>query len=374
MGPKPMEKIGKAPIVGGTARDYLDERRYTDYYDYKERLLRWLDTMGKNPERAEGYADSTVANVTYKIDLYNVWNWKETGNYGTRLTTDRADAHMMYLIMEGDRYSDTYKDIVQKCLKRVFKYQNHVEGADIEWEPEHTFSQDLSAPRDFLTMDERRAVRDAALDYGSVPAYNGLSPGERDQWRQYLSQRLEKPKKKVVPEDWTKANSWKIPSITWTSLDTGLRPIEVERARVQWVDTKNNVLRIPKDESSKNEDNWTVSITERTGSALERWLDEREYYDEYDDSDALWLTRHGNSYNSSSLRKVLHRLCGIAEIPVENRQMSWYTIRHSVGTYMTREEDLAAAKAQLRHKSPKTTMRYDQAPVEDRRDALNRMG
>jgi integrase len=54
--------------------------------------------------------------------------------------------------------------------------------------------------------------------------------------------------------------------------------------------------------------------------------------------------------------------------------MSWYTIRHSVGTYMTKERDLAAAKAQLRHKNPMTTMKYDQVPVEDRRDALNRMG
>lgn len=54
--------------------------------------------------------------------------------------------------------------------------------------------------------------------------------------------------------------------------------------------------------------------------------------------------------------------------------MSWYAIRHSVGTYMTREEDLAAAQAQLRHKSPETTMRYDQTPVEDRRDALDKMG
>jgi len=44
--------------------------------------------------------------------------------------------------------------------------------------------------------------------------------------------------------------------------------------------------------------------------------------------------------------------------------------RHSTATYMAREEDLAAAQAQLRHKSPQTTMRYDQAPVEDRRDAL----
>lgn len=123
-----MDKIGNGPIVGETARDYLENRRYTDYYDYKKKLLRWLQTMGKNPEKAEGYADSTLANVTYKVDLFNVWNWKETGHYSTRLTTDRADAHMMHLVMEGDRYSDTYKDIVQKCLKRVFKYQNHVEG------------------------------------------------------------------------------------------------------------------------------------------------------------------------------------------------------------------------------------------------------
>ena len=51
-----------------------------------------------------------------------------------------------------------------------------------------------------------------------------------------------------------------------------------------------------------------------------------------------------------------------------------YAIRHSVGTYMTREEDLAATKAQLRHKSVRTTMKYDAAPVEDRREALDRMG
>ena len=51
-----------------------------------------------------------------------------------------------------------------------------------------------------------------------------------------------------------------------------------------------------------------------------------------------------------------------------------YSIRHSVGTYMIRERDLAAAKAQLRHKNPQTIMKYDQVPVEDRRDALDRMG
>jgi integrase len=177
-----------------------------------------------------------------------------------------------------------------------------------------------------------------------------------------------------VRADWERANGWKIPSIVWTSLDTGLRPIEVGRATVQWLDTDNKVLRIPKDESSKNRENWTVAISDRTAEALGRWVEERAADTLYDNSDALWLTKYGNPYGSNSLRRLLHRLCDVADIDYENRQMSWYSIRHSVGTYMTREEDLAAAQAQLRHKSPKTTMKYDQAPVEDRRSALNKMG
>lgn len=41
---------------------------------------------------------------------------------------------------------------------------------------------------------------------------------------------------------------------------------------------------------------------------------------------------------------------------------------------MAREEGLAAAQAQLRHKSEQTTMKYDQVAVEERKDALGRMG
>jgi site-specific recombinase XerD len=107
---------------------------------------------------------------------------------------------------------------------------------------------------------------------------------------------------------------------------------------------------------------------------LRRWLDERENYSKYDGTDAVWLTREANPYSSQSLRYLLRRLCEVAGIETQTRQMSWYAIRHSVGTYMTREEDLAAAQAQLRHKSPETTMKYDQTPVEDRKNALDRMG
>jgi integrase len=106
---------------------------------------------------------------------------------------------------------------------------------------------------------------------------------------------------------------------------------------------------------------------------LRRWLDERPMYDLYDGTDTLWLSREGNPYRSSSLKYILHRLCEIAGISTETRSLTWYSIRHSTGTYMTREEDLAAAQAQLRHKSPQTTMKYDQTPPEDRRNALDRM-
>ena len=106
---------------------------------------------------------------------------------------------------------------------------------------------------------------------------------------------------------------------------------------------------------------------------LHRWLNERQNYGRCDDLERIWLTSHGNAYSSRSLRYLLHQLCEIAGITVENRQMSWYTTRYSVGTYMIREEDLAAAQAQLRHTSEQTTMKYDQTPIEDRQDALNRM-
>jgi len=361
------------PIISGPVEQTLSERELVAYRDFKSDLLQWLLHLGKDPEHAEGYASATVRQVSYKVDTFYRWIWERDDQYTIAADTKDADEFMMSLICSEEDYSTAHLSTSQKCLKRLFKWRRHQRGEEVEWEPDQSFSHDLSQPRDFLTTDERTEVREATLEYGSIPSYSSLSSEQRDKWRIHLAQRFEKPKSEVTPDDWNRANGWKIPSLVWTSLDTGLRPIEVDRATVEWIDTSNSVLRIPKGESSKNTDNWIVSVTDRTASALDRWLDEREQYSAYDDTDALWLTQRGNAYNSSSLRYMLHQLCEIAEIPYENRQMSWYSIRHSVGTYMTREEDLAAAQAQLRHKTSETTMRYDQAPVADRRDAPDRM-
>jgi site-specific recombinase XerD len=82
------------------------------------------------------------------------------------------------------------------------------------------------------------------------------------------------------------------------------------------------------------------ALTDRTATALRRWKTEREKLSRYDDTDLLWLTSHGNPYGSKSLGRLLRRLCDHAGIDYENRQSSWYTIRHSVGTYMAHHRDL----------------------------------
>lgn len=365
-------RIAGIPLVSQRSAEQLSDRELTDYREYKRDLLTWLSRVGKHPKQGEGYADSTVRQVSYKLDVFYRWLWAERERYTTHATLEDADAYMKTVA-----YSDataSHKETVQKCLKRLFKFRRYERGETIEWDPEHSFTPDQTQPRDFLTIEERRAIREVALEYGSVPSYNSLSPAERDRWKSHLAQRFDKPKSSIGPADFERANGWKIPSLVWTSLDAGLRPIEVSRAKVYWVDVENRLLRIPKEESSKNVDNWSVALTDRTGAALEKWLAERDQYGRYDETDALWVTREGNPYGKQSLRRLLHRLCDVADIDIDGRQMSWYTIRHSVGTYLTREEDLAAAKAQLRHRSAQTTMKYDQVPVEDRQDALDRMG
>ena len=367
-----MIDLDQYPVITHPAEAYLNPRQRQDYRSERESCLHWLLTRGKKPAEAVGYAEGTVKPRCYRMDRFYRFVWEREGGYTTNLSHDHADAWMDHLAQRD--VSATHKQNCQKSLAMLYKWLHHERGLG-EWEPPFRFSSDSSTqPRDYLTRDERKAIRDAALEYGSVPSYNNLTPSARDRWKQYLAQRFEKPKAEVTPKDWDRANGWKIPSLIWTMLDAGLRPVEVERASLSWVDCDNSLLRIPKEDSAKTREHWVVGVTDRTAEHLSKWCQQRRNYAQYDDTDLLWLTREGNPYGSSALRSVLQRLCDIAGIDTEHRQMSAYTIRHSVGTFMTREEDLAAAQAQLRHRSPQTTMKYDSAPPEARRRALDRMG
>lgn len=81
---------------------------------------------------------------------------------------------MRQLVYSDTEYSTNHKATSQKCLKRLFKWRRHELGEEVEWEPTHSFSPDASQPRDYLTVEERKLVREAALEYGSVPLYSNL--------------------------------------------------------------------------------------------------------------------------------------------------------------------------------------------------------
>ena len=358
-------------IIPSDNKQMLSEKESVDYHDYREKFLKWLLHIGKNPDKATGYSPYTVYESGYRAAAFDRWVWNEHDEYRLPPTPKDADGYLQEVAY--DDLAQASKGKVEEMLKRYFRWLNHHHGVD-EWEPDFSFqSGGNSAPRDFLTVEEREEIRRAALNRGSIPSYNTLNSDQRSRWKPYIADVLQKPSDEVSPEGWDEVEGWKITSLVWTALDAGLRPVEVGKARVSWVDTDNKVLRIPKEDSAKNVGNWVVSITTRTASALEHWLEERERYERYDDTDSLWLTTHGNPYGSKSLGRLLRRLCEDAGIRTENRQMSFYAIRHSVGTYMTAERDLAATKAQLRHKSVRTSMKYDQVPAEERRDALDQM-
>lgn len=110
------------------------------------------------------------------------------------------------------------------------------------------------------------------------------------------------------------------------ALDAGLRPIEIKRANVSWLDTDNGVLRIPREESSKNRENWIVALKEEAVSILERWLEEREAREKYDGREALWLTKQSNRYDTDSFRGG-YGVSSISSSAIEI--MIWYSGRIS---------------------------------------------
>lgn len=353
----------------------LNEKQLHQYKNWHETFIEWCLAEGKNPQKRNGFAKSTVKRTAARTDAFMRFVWDQGGGYTLQVTHDHADAYIQSILEADHSYSNGHKSNTQKSLKRLFKWLNDRGQGDL-WEPTLSFSTyaTSTAPKEFLTINERQKIREATLEYGSIPGYNDLSPQERDRWKAHLAKRFGKSKEDVVPTDWKKANGYKFVSLVWVSLDTGLRPAEVEKASTEWVDLANKRLVIPAKDSVKNDGIWRVSLRDDTTKMLAKWLDERECYEKYEDTDLLWLTRERNPYQTNSLKSLLERLCDKAGISTKHRNMSWYAIRHSVGTHLSNKKNLKYAKSQLRHNSQYTTMQYDQAPEDRRRDALNEMG
>lgn len=365
-----VDSINGITVVPKPTRERLNQRQVIDYRGYRQDFIEWMHHFGKDPDRAKGYALSTVNRRACDCDLFMRHVWDERGRYTTQVTERDAESWLRELATSERSTTDKANKL--KSMKMLMRYH------DIEdWDPPFTFdSRTRDSPPDYLTREERTLVREAALEFGTVPAPSSLSKAERAEWDRYLAMRQNKPAKKISEQDYRQANGMKYPSLVWASIDAGLRPIEVNRARTHWVDVENGVLRIPQSEDTKGEfgdrDNWTVALRDQTARFLDQWLAERQMYEKYEESDRLWLTRHGNPYTWRGLKYILNELCDIVDIETENRKMTWYAIRHSTGTYMAENSSLEATRVQLRRKT--VPREYDNTPVEERRETLDDIG
>ncbi|OAQ53960.1 hypothetical protein HTG_00085 [Natrinema mahii] len=371
------------PHVPEPTQEYLGERQALLYERQRERLIEWLATE----DACEGdgtLSEQSQSNYASRLDQIHRWVWKYVSDgFVSTLKRDHADAFVEALREDeftkrtGEPYAADSKRKFANALKKLFQWDS---GEDEEpWEPETTFSQNEYNQFDHLTREERVQLREAATTFGSMPKYNDLSPEERSRKKALLAQRLGKPKDEITMGDWKHQNrTWKFASLVMTALDAGLRPCEVERARTSWHQPDADVLRIPREDVAKERNlsdrkSWVVALRDETSDALELWLDERDACPKYDDTDKLWLNRKGNPYNSKTLNHLFRKLLDEAGIDDTNRKLTWYSIRHSLGTYMTEEGNLEQAREQMRHKSAETTRRYVHAPPETRRETLDDM-
>ena len=183
----------------------MNNRQLLDYRSQREDCLEWLLTLGKRPEQAEGYAFQTVKNRAYRMDMFYRWVWKQEGGYIADVTHSHADKWLRYLACLEK--SNAHKNNCRKAVQMLFKWRQYEYGM-AEWNPQLSFSSEnkSTVPRDYLTQDERSQIREAALEYGSIPKYKNVDPAAGSRWNVYLAQRFEKPKTAITEADWERAN------------------------------------------------------------------------------------------------------------------------------------------------------------------------
>jgi len=155
------------PIVHDVDREHLNRLQVEEYRDHRRRVLSWLWANGKGPEEAKGYSEAVVESTAYRLSKMYRWVWEREG-YTATITHDHADSFVEELKTRD--WGDENKNQYVKALKRYFAWRTHEAGVD-EWEPEQTYApgQQTHHARDYLILEERQLVRDAALEYGSIP-------------------------------------------------------------------------------------------------------------------------------------------------------------------------------------------------------------
>ncbi|WP_332898923.1 hypothetical protein [Haladaptatus sp. CMSO5] len=282
------------------SREYLNPRQATLYNMRRKAFINWLSTEEAKSKKGT-LSKQTQENYAHRVDQIFRWVWQNVTNGSvSTLSPNHADNVVEALrnddfrTQNGDKYSEDSKRKFANALLKWFSWRTHTHE-DEEWECDVEFSKPDYCQPDALSIEERTQLRNAVMNYGSLPKYNDLSPEERSRKKALLAQQLGKPKSDITLDDWeARGQSWKFVSLIYVALDAGLRPVEVKRAKTTWYQPGSKSLHIPKQDSAKSEKSWTVALRDETCEVLELRLEERATSTKYDDTDALWLNRNSN--------------------------------------------------------------------------------
>ena len=350
------------PDVAPDIHDQLAPLEQEMYGEWRAGLAAWAYEKGKYPEFGEGYSALVVKERLYRIDRFAEWVWgRDEYGFTTSFTAEQADRYWEEVLKPSDNQLSTSRKHAN-AVALIFKKSG--EGWEIpnsEAVYHKINEEDGTGFTDWLSISEMEAVKHASLRAYAVPRREEMAADEVEEWSALLAQRLRKPKHELDDEDWERANSYKIPSLVYVSCDVGFRPCEVERAPVRWfTDTLDDgYMSVPKDESSKNSDNWRCYLSDESVRLLKRWLEERDSLDKYDDTESVWMTREANPYSAESLRRpIMHNLMDEAGIDRSTRESGWYMIRRGVGTDIGTKRGIDAVMQQLRITNVETAKRY----------------
>ena len=78
------------PAVTNPSAELLNDREVVMYREWRRNFLDWLLHEGKNPDRMEGYAESTVQKTAYRTAKLLRWVWEQEDGYTLGISHEHA--------------------------------------------------------------------------------------------------------------------------------------------------------------------------------------------------------------------------------------------------------------------------------------------